>query len=99
MVRMHGQCWSWMQAAGETAEKTWLSQSSALGEGGCCSLSRPSDDLKIAHGPRDGEAGRPLPGEHCCSATGFFGCTGFLQACFMRLPGCKARGLLAMRRR
>ena len=48
VVRMHGQCWSWMQAAGETAEKTWLSQSSALGEGGCCSLSRPSDDLKIS---------------------------------------------------
>ena len=39
---------SWVQAAGETAEKTWLSQSSALGEGGCCSLSRPSDDLKIS---------------------------------------------------
>ena len=32
----------------QAAEKTWLSQSSALGEGGCCSLSRPSDDLKIS---------------------------------------------------
>ena len=35
-------------AAGETAEKTLATQSSALGEGGCCSLSRPSDDLKIS---------------------------------------------------
>ena len=34
--------------AGETAEKTLAIQSSALGEGGCCSLSRPSDDLKIS---------------------------------------------------
>ena len=39
---------SWVQAAGETAKKTWLSQSAALGEGGCCALSRPSDDLKIS---------------------------------------------------
>ena len=35
-------------AAGETTEKTLATQSSALGEGGCCSLSRPSDDLKIS---------------------------------------------------
>ena len=36
------------KTAGETAEKTLATQSSALGKGGCCSLSRPSDDLKIS---------------------------------------------------